>query len=465
MSNYIPVVTPLINSIGNTTGVTPSALFPVEIDVGSISCTTAFLFSTADPGFTTDLVIPPSIIQDVVSATIVVERISLLSNAVVTTPDYGGVDAGQLYRSLITIKPDRPLLGNTNYTALLTTGITPVTVYDAQHTVGTGTGLVLTKGVYTGLSTDLYAITIVANGSAGVATYTWTRVSDAFTSQVLTAKERYCDIDQGVKIKFGTGQFVSGDTYTVAVTPADFLNEYYNWTFSTGNTNYVVPVDNPSETSLDLPLIGNNPGVYAPTFYVTSITPTNATSCIPLRMKASLGIGQVPSPHGDTTWRDRWFDGTHWHNAPPRGIIGYTALNYGDEYNYWNITYIGGGTAGSEVVSLDGTAITIQIQAGVSTVLQIVTAFNASTLVNTLFQAYYDVANAAVPQTTQGPLYFDHGADDFGVTITFNTNVDPTTVTRESLQVIAENMVPGSNPDICRFTWTVVDNTINISFI
>ena len=307
MSAYIPVVTPLINSIGNTIGVTPTALFPVEIDAGSVLSSSAFLFSTQNPGFTTDLVIPANIIQDVVSATLVVERISLLSNAVVTTVDYGDpldVTTGLKYRTQVTIKPDRPLLGNTNYTTLLSTAITPTTVFDAELTVGVGTGVLLTKGPYAGIAADIYVVTITTTGAAGAAAYTWTRVSDGFTSQILTSKERYCDIDQGVKIKFSTGSFVSGNTYRVRVRPADGLNDYFTWEFSTGATNYVPPV-NPSESPLDLPLIGNNPGVFTPTFFVTGITPGNAKSNIPLKRKASLAIGQPPNSDGDHDWRDR----------------------------------------------------------------------------------------------------------------------------------------------------------------
>src|ERR1019366_8895968 len=128
--------------------------------------------------------------------------------------------------------------------------------------------------------------------------------------------------------------FVSGNTYRVRVRPADGLNDYFTWEFSTGATNYVPPV-NPSESPLDLPLIGNNPGVFTPTFFVTGITPGNAKSNIPLKRKASLAIGQPPNSDGDHDWRDRWFDGRHWHNAPPRGIISYIALLYGDQYNYY----------------------------------------------------------------------------------------------------------------------------------
>jgi hypothetical protein len=55
-----------------------------------------------------------------------------------------------------------------------------------------------------------------------------------------------------------------------------------------------------------------------------------------------------------------------------------TAVAYGSTGN--NVTYAitGGGTAGSEVVTVTGNAISIQIESGVSTVTQVRTAINAS---------------------------------------------------------------------------------------
>ena len=56
----------------------------------------------------------------------------------------------------------------------------------------------------------------------------------------------------------------------------------------------------------------------------------------------------------------------------------YTADNVGSNGNLITITYTGGGTAGAEVVTVVGNAISVQIESGVSTALQIKTAVDAS---------------------------------------------------------------------------------------
>lgn len=62
----------------------------------------------------------------------------------------------------------------------------------------------------------------------------------------------------------------------------------------------------------------------------------------------------------------------------------YTAAATGVAGNLITVTYTTGATAGAEVVTVVGNAITIQIQSGVSTATQIHTAFNASSPATTL---------------------------------------------------------------------------------
>lgn len=56
----------------------------------------------------------------------------------------------------------------------------------------------------------------------------------------------------------------------------------------------------------------------------------------------------------------------------------YTAATPGPNGNLVSVIYTGGGTAGSEVVTVVGTGISIQLQSGVSTATQVKTAFDAS---------------------------------------------------------------------------------------
>jgi hypothetical protein len=61
-----------------------------------------------------------------------------------------------------------------------------------------------------------------------------------------------------------------------------------------------------------------------------------------------------------------------------KGGVTYTAVATDNTGNLISVAYTGGGTAGSEVVSVVGNAISVQIQDGVSTITQVRTAVNAS---------------------------------------------------------------------------------------
>lgn len=62
-----------------------------------------------------------------------------------------------------------------------------------------------------------------------------------------------------------------------------------------------------------------------------------------------------------------------------KGGVTYTAVaNLGASGNSITVAYTGGATAGAEVVTVTGTAISVQIQSGTSTITQVRTAVNAS---------------------------------------------------------------------------------------
>ena len=83
--------------------------------------------------------------------------------------------------------------------------------------------------------------------------------------------------------------------------------------------------------------------------------------------------------------------------------ITYTADTAGAAGNSITITYTAGATAGAEVVSVVGTAISVQIESGVSTATQVQTAVNASipaaALVNLVISG--TAGNAQVAAATQ----------------------------------------------------------------
>ncbi len=101
------------------------------------------------------------------------------------------------------------------------------------------------------------------------------------------------------------------------------------------------------------------------------------------RQTLSLALIGVGSPslgyatgHGNTTSGD---DSITALTASAEIVIQdltYTAATPGFDGNDISIEYIGGGTAGSEVVTVDGSFIQIKIQSGVSTATQVKTAFD-----------------------------------------------------------------------------------------
>jgi hypothetical protein len=61
-----------------------------------------------------------------------------------------------------------------------------------------------------------------------------------------------------------------------------------------------------------------------------------------------------------------------------KGGVSGTAVIMGTEGNSITLAYTTGGTAGAEVVTVSGNAISVQIESGVSTITQVRTALNAS---------------------------------------------------------------------------------------
>lgn len=61
-----------------------------------------------------------------------------------------------------------------------------------------------------------------------------------------------------------------------------------------------------------------------------------------------------------------------------KGGVTYTAVATDNTGNLISVAYTGGATAGAEVVTIVGNAISVQIESGVSTITQVRTAVNAS---------------------------------------------------------------------------------------
>ncbi len=115
--------------------------------------------------------------------------------------------------------------------------------------------------------------------------------------------------------------------------------------------------------------------------------------------------------------------------------IAFVADNLGAAGNSISIEYTSGGTAGSEIVTVLSNAISVQIQSGVSTALQIKTAIDgfiaAAALVDTNI-----IGSSSTVQTTQGPTFLTGGLDAFG-----EAGDEEVSITGTDIQVTLESGV------------------------
>lgn len=122
--------------------------------------------------------------------------------------------------------------------------------------------------------------------------------------------------------------------------------------------------------------------------------------------------------------------------ALPAGLS-YTAVAFGTSGNLISIAYTAGGTAGSEVVTVTGNAISVQIQTGVSTITQVRTAINASTPAAALVVAAGTSASAVsttaatfltggidgvASETIQGATVAQTGVGEYTITLAESYN-------------------------------------------
>ena len=146
--------------------------------------------------------------------------------------------------------------------------------------------------------------------------------------------------------------------------------------------------------------------------------------------------------------------------------ITYRAVNVGIAGNSITITYIGGGTAGSEIVTVIGNDIQVQIEDGVSTVDQIRLAVGlhgaASALVLTL-----SGSPGGTPQAIQGTTNLENGSDPVGdagnevVTVTINAiKVQLESGVSTALQV--RDAVLGSAPALTLVTPTITGGSSTV---
>lgn len=246
--SVLPIVSPAHNADGIALQPEITALYPFALEEGSIDTSTCFLVKKVSLGQNNSTLQIPVRVE--------FKRINLLNNEEYLEFDYGeDANSGHKYRSKIFITPAIQLSSHSDYSVILSKDISKKSVFDVKPNItNTGEKKPLVKGSYTGLTENEYKIQIVIGGSENNATYKVTRLSDGFAINNLIAKKRFIEVEKGIFVKFETGTYVAGDFFTVKVKPLVKTNEIYSWDFTTGDSNYVKPDDENSNTVINLPV-------------------------------------------------------------------------------------------------------------------------------------------------------------------------------------------------------------------
>lgn len=436
MANLTPIVEPVVNSTGNPITTFPKVMFEKAIDVGSVNESNFFIVSLRKEGEQdqNELLQVSNAISDIVPADLEYRKVNLADTDTFTGKDYGTtLSAGSLYRSEVTLKPKQPLRPNTNYAVIVSKNTSLITVFDASLVSGSLDTLKV-AGVYTGLTADTYEVLVTIAGTKNEAYYTWKRLSDNHVSAPLQARGRFIEIDRGLKIKFDTADYTVGTKYSIKVKPADKLVDIFSWNFSTGLGSYKVPDDEKSGDVINLPVVNPNVPPVAPaaTFKVVSIEPTLGASLVKIANKAIATLyGVIIQAKVETS-----------------------------AYNGWKFEFVGGGTAGSEVVTQPtADKILVEVAENLSSVQQVVDALNAHVGVSADFEAVTVTPTLTVKA---GKTRITKGVSPNQVIITFNKNVDASTL-EDNIRLMHSEVYPGGPEEELYFTTTVNNNIVTLT--
>lgn len=435
MAIVTPTVEPAIGSAGNSISTEPKILFDKAIDLGSVNSSNFFIVSIKKLGTQSvdDFMQTSNSIEDIVESTLDYRRVNLADlNDFIGDDDGTSANAGQLYRSEVTIKPKVPLNPNTDYAVIISNKVSVLSVFDAQITTQTGTGNLLTAGVFEGLSADTYVIQVTQAGDSNNAYYTWMRTSDAMMSDPIQARGRHIEIDRGVKVKFEAGSYEVGDTFEINVIPEDNISEIYNWTFATGLGDYELPEDQNSGDILDLSVNNGNGNGNGDVhhFYVESIVPELGESLVKIANKGIAIIENVVIQTKEDT----------------------------SSYNGTKVELVAGGTAGSETVSFSASLIQVTIEEGVSTSQDIIDALNNDAGFAADLTAYLGIESIAASAKS---VRIKKGVDPNTIVITFNKDVDPQSL--GGIKVTRANVYPFGAEEELFYTSSVSGRVVTLT--
>lgn len=231
--------------------------------------------------------------KGIMPGTISFQKINFLDLNLYTGPlDTTG--AGNLWRTKAIFTPAFPFSTITNYRVYLVgdedpsdtlhpTGIRSRTVFDGLTDVSnTGSGLLNFGGTYTGAANDTYHIQITIDGASGACWYEWWKDTDSLNIHGPILSDAYVtqSLDCNVTVKFSTGNFKTNDKYTVVVKTPQLFSDNTYWDFTSGSGSIIRP---PSTTATSI--TGDPAGLIPTIFTVTSISPTDRSTNLPIITK------------------------------------------------------------------------------------------------------------------------------------------------------------------------------------
>jgi hypothetical protein len=160
--------------------------------------------------------------------------------------DYGDTaNAGQIYRTKVTLTPARPLAALTQYTVHIVGdedtsdaydfGLSTRSVYDPRKGANLGNGEALFYGGYTGSSRVQFFVEMSSAGVSGVAEYEWWTSVDTVHRSATTSNS-YRLLEEGVRVRFPNGlNYSTGDTFSVWCDVPVFMDGSSIWSFTTSD--------------------------------------------------------------------------------------------------------------------------------------------------------------------------------------------------------------------------------------
>ena len=406
-----PIVYPDLEAQGVETSPVISVLFDREMDYGNFDYNKILLIKKQTDISENSITNVPTLVS--------MEKIELESEAVTEIRDTGSEDlSGNLFRSKFIVTPSAPLDQNSDYSVVIPRGMSLRSVFAPVSSIDPQNSLMEAVGPFTGLGEDTYVIEIVEAGSQSNARYSWTRMSDGYQLSGLRARRRYVEIDKGLRLRFTTGDYVEGETFTVKVIPSQSIQKIYSWNFSTGNHNHTLPTSERSDSVINLPVFEQQEDTtqeVTESFFPVSCSPKAFASQVPIGSRSSVLVGSVSV----------------------------STLADSSAYNRTSAEIISGAEAGSETINLVDGLITVSIAPEET---------SNQTVVDLINSAFSDLEAATLlPDSmavTSLKKRFSVGQEPIVIVIEFSENIDPESITKDTIKVLSEDLLDFTSEEL-----------------